>query len=108
MRQETNDEGVAARRGAVSVLRFALCDPEDAPASELLAEMTDELDDLYGTSGRLDQPKLLPSELRAPHGIYLVGWEGAVPLGGGGLRRLSEGVAEIKRMFVRPPARSRG
>jgi GNAT superfamily N-acetyltransferase len=27
---------------------------------------------------------------------------------GGGLRRLDQGVAEIKRMFVRPAARSRG
>jgi GNAT superfamily N-acetyltransferase len=51
---------------------------------------------------------LAPSELRAPDGTYLVGWEGQVAVAGGGVRRLDDGVAEIKRMFVRPAARSRG
>jgi GNAT superfamily N-acetyltransferase len=67
-----------------------------------------ELNDVYETFSRLDNPALRPDELRAPGGAYLVGYEGDDAVGGGGLRRLSEGVAEIKRMFVRPEARSRG
>ena len=51
---------------------------------------------------------LLPAELRPPGGAYLVGYEGADAVAGGGLRRLADGVAEIKRMYVRPDARSRG
>ena len=88
--------------------RFLACDPELPPASELLAEMAVELNEMYGTPSRLDRPALAPSELRAPDGTYLVGWEGQVAVAGGGVRRLDDGVAEIKRMFVRPAARSRG
>jgi GNAT superfamily N-acetyltransferase len=92
----------------VSALRFERCDPEVPPAYDLLAEMQVELNDVYETFSRLDNPPLHPEELRPPGGAYLVGSEGDDALAGGGLRRLSEGVAEIKRMYVRPSARSRG
>ena len=88
--------------------RFVACDPEVPPASELLAEMNAELNEVYETFSRLDNPKVQPDDLRAPGGTYLVGWEGDHAVAGGGLRRLSAGVAEIKRMYVRPAARSRG
>ncbi len=89
-------------------LRFTRCDPEEAPASELLAAMRAELNDVYETFSRLDNPPLEPSELRAPGGAYVVGYEGAAAVAGGGVRHLSEGVGEIKRMYVCPDARSRG
>ena len=92
----------------MSALRFERCDPEEPPASELLAEMRAELNDVYETFSRLDNPPLSPDELRPPGGAYLIGYEGSAVVAGGGLRRLDDGVAEIKRMFVRPEARSRG
>lgn len=88
--------------------RFVVCDPEQPPASELLAEMAVELNELYWTRSRLDLPALLPSELRAPGGTFFVGWEGQAAVAGGGVRHLDDGVGEIKRMFVRPAARSHG
>ena len=94
--------------GAAGELRFVLSDPEMPPASELLAAMRSELIGAYDNANRLDNPPLLPAELRAPDGAYYVGYEGVEAVAGGGLRRLSEGVAEIKRMYVRPDARSRG
>ena len=92
----------------MSVPEFLPCDPEIPPASELLAEMAEELNALYWTRSRLDLPKVESSDMRAPDGTYLVGWEGTRAVAGGGLRRFADGVAEIKRMFVRPSARSRG
>jgi ribosomal protein S18 acetylase RimI-like enzyme len=94
--------------GAADELRFVLCDPEEPPASELLAAMRTELIGAYDNASRLDNPPLLPAELRAPDGAYFVGYDGLWAVAGGGLRRLSDGVAEIKRMYVRPEARSRG
>jgi ribosomal protein S18 acetylase RimI-like enzyme len=94
--------------GGRGELRFVLCDPELPPASELLAAMRTELIGAYDNASRLDNPPLLPAELRAPDGAYLVGYEGPGAVAGGGLRRIGDGVAEIKRMYVRPEARSRG
>ncbi len=92
----------------MSALRFERCDPDEAPASELLAAMRAELNDTYETFSRLDNPPLHPAELRPPGGSYLVTYDDDRAVAGGGLRRLGEGVAEIKRMYVRPEARSRG
>jgi GNAT superfamily N-acetyltransferase len=92
----------------VNNLRFEQTDPEVLPASQLLTEMRVELNDVYDSFNRLDNPPLVPDELRGPDGAYLVGYEDAEAVAGGGLRRLDDGVAEIKRMFVRPAARSRG
>jgi GNAT superfamily N-acetyltransferase len=92
----------------VNKLRFERSDPQEPPASELLAEMRIELNDVYESFSRLDNPVLRPDELREPDGAYLVGYEGDEAVAGGGLRRLDQGVAEVKRMFVRPAARSRG
>jgi GNAT superfamily N-acetyltransferase len=98
----------------VTVARFVRCDPEAPPASELLGEMAAELNAMYWSASRLDLPKLEPFELRPPDGIYLVGLEegeegeeGETAVAGGGLRHLDDGLAEVKRMFVRPAARSR-
>ena len=59
--------GAAPRPGAVSTstagtgrVRFERCDPEEPPASELLAEMRAELNDVYETFSRLDNPPLAP------------------------------------------------
>ena len=92
----------------MSGLRFERWDPEEPPASELLAAMRVELNDVYESFSRLDNPALSPGELRPPGGAYLVGFAGDDAVAGGGLRRLTDEVAEIKRMYVRPQARSRG
>jgi ribosomal protein S18 acetylase RimI-like enzyme len=94
--------------GVPGGLHFALSDPEEPPAWELLAAMRAELIDAYDNASRLDNPPLLPDELRAPDGAYYVGFVGSAPVAGGGLRRLDDGRAEIKRMYVRPEFRSRG
>lgn len=50
----------------------------------------------------------LPSQYGPPEGAALIaGWAGE-PLGCVGLRRLEEGICELKRMYVRPAGRGRG
>ena len=92
----------------MSGLRFERCDPDQSPASALLTEMRDELNALYANPARLDVPSVSADDLRGPTGVYLVGYDGADAVAGGGLRHLDDEVAEIKRMYVRPAARSRG
>ena len=79
------------------------------PASDLVAGMVADLEPLYGRIDGADTPSASPAEMWAPKGTFLVGWdEQGEPVCGGGVKRLSDDVAEIKRMFVVPTARSRG
>ncbi len=47
-------------------------------------------------------------EMQPPGGAFLVGYEDGRPIAIGGLRRIGDGICEIKRMYVVPEARSRG
>lgn len=49
-----------------------------------------------------------PEEMSPPRGQFLVIYDGDEPVACGGVKTLSPGVAEIKRMFVAPSARGRG
>jgi uncharacterized protein (DUF952 family)/GNAT superfamily N-acetyltransferase len=82
---------------------------DTSPARELLADMVAFLAELNGPVDRSKMPTADPDELWRPHGTFLVGWdETGAPVCCGGLKRLEDGVAEIKRMYVAPGARSRG
>src|SRR5262245_56036814 len=50
----------------------------------------------------------LAIEYSPPAGDFFLATEGAVRFGCVGLRRFSEGVGEVKRLYVRPSARGRG
>lgn len=79
------------------------------PASDLLAAMVAFLADLNGPVDPAAMPTAEPDEMWAPSGTFLVGWdETGTPVCCGGVKRLDDGLAEIKRMFVAPDARSRG
>ena len=89
-------------------MAFAAADPAQPPAAGLLAAMTEELNELYGTGDRLGLPVLSPDQLAGPRGTYLVGRLDGAAVAGGGVRRLGHGVGEVKRMFVVPAHRGRG
>jgi len=55
-----------------------------------------------------DMPKAGPAELGPPHGAFIVGYADGDAVCCGGLKRLPDGAAEIKRMYVTPAARSKG
>lgn len=89
-------------------LNFAPVDPAAEPAAGLIAAMEAEMVALYDISDGVVGVPLHAEELRPPHGVFLVGREDDTPVAGGGLRRIGDGVGEIKRMFVVAGARGRG
>jgi GNAT superfamily N-acetyltransferase len=89
-------------------LHFRTGRSDEPPASELLGELIEHLNAIY--PGRAARPGSVttPDEMVAPEGTFLVGYEDDDPIACGGLRRLEDGICEIKRMYVTPSARSRG
>jgi GNAT superfamily N-acetyltransferase len=91
------------------MLTFKALEADEPPASELLEAMVAEMGELYG--GRIDatgMPTATPADMGPPHGRFLVGFDDGEPVCAGGVKDLGDGVAEIKRMYVVPHARSRG
>ena len=81
---------------------------DEPPGRELLTELIAHFNAIY--PGRAARPGSVttPDEMVAPDGAFLVGYEEGAAVACGGLRRLEEGVCEIKRMYVAEGARSRG
>jgi GNAT superfamily N-acetyltransferase len=76
----------------------------------LLQAMRDEMAELYdGLDMDSDEmPRAGAAELSPPSGALLVGWVGEEAVCCGGVKRLDERAAEIKRMYVVPAWRGRG
>jgi GNAT superfamily N-acetyltransferase len=78
------------------------------PARSLLAAMEAEIAAVYGPLTRDHTSMVTAEEMAPPDGAYVVVYAGGRPVAGGGLRRVADGAAEIKRMYVVPEARGRG
>ena len=81
----------------------------EPPACDLVEAMVAEGIEVYGR--RLDSPgapTATAEQMSPPGGTFLVIYDDGVPVAGGGIKRLSDDVGEIKRMYVVPEARSRG
>ena len=95
--------------GVPEPIEFRPLPAGEPPASELIAAMVAELVDLYGPVDDTDRfPSATPQELGPPHGVCIVGFDGAEPVCAGAVKRFEPGVGEIKRMYVAPAGRSRG
>jgi GNAT superfamily N-acetyltransferase len=90
-------------------MRFEPVPADVPPASDLVAAMVAEMALVYGPIDVPGMPSATPADFAPPHGTFLVGFddEGA-PVCGGGIKRLDDEAAEIKRMYVVPSARGRG
>jgi GNAT superfamily N-acetyltransferase len=99
---------MAMRDDSAMAYTFRRGRSDESPGRELLGELIDLFNAQY--PGRAARPGSVttPDELTAPHGVFLVGYEDERPIAIGGLRRLEDGIGEIKRMYVVPDARSRG
>jgi GNAT superfamily N-acetyltransferase len=89
-------------------IRFRAVRADEPPARELVAAMVEEVSRLYGDITLPGAPTATPAEMWAPHGTFLVGFDGASPVCAGGIKRLADDIAEIKRMYVEPGARGEG
>ena len=81
---------------------------DDPVALELLAAMEAWVTENFGPATPDRTSTVTADEMAPPDGAFVVLYEDGEPVAGGGLRRLGEEVAEIKRMFVVPAARGRG
>jgi drug/metabolite transporter (DMT)-like permease/GNAT superfamily N-acetyltransferase len=89
---------------ALEVRTVATTDPT---AAALLTSYASEFE-VRGSARPLGRIDTIPSEYEAPHGKFLVVYEGRRAVACGGIRSLGNGTAEIKRMYVVPDARGRG
>jgi GNAT superfamily N-acetyltransferase len=92
--------------GGVSGVVFLACLAEASPACDLIDAMIGEVDARYQAS--LGVGEFPIDDLNPPRGLYLVGWDGDVPVAGGGMRRLDAETAEIRRMYVVHDRRGEG
>jgi GNAT superfamily N-acetyltransferase len=90
-------------------VRFEAVRADIPPASDLLAAMVAEMALVYGPIDTPDMPSATPADFAPPRGTFLVGFDDAgTAVCGGGVKGLDDDAAEIKRMYVVPPARGRG
>ena len=91
------------------MVRFEAIPADRPPAADLIAAMVAEMATLYGPIDVPGMPSATPADFAPPHGTFLVGFDGeAAPVCAGGVKRLDDDAAEIKRMYVVPAARGRG
>jgi ribosomal protein S18 acetylase RimI-like enzyme len=93
---------------AGTVARVFVIEPHpyaDPVAATLIAELQAEYVAMYGGP---DETPIEPGEFDPPDGLFLVGSLDGDAVAAGGWRRVGDGVAEIKRMYVAERARRRG
>jgi len=92
------------------VIEFRPCPVDEQPAAALAQAMRDEIAALYDglELDGPDMPRAGPDELGWPDGMFVVGYEDAVAVCCGGIKRLPDGTCEIKKMYVAEQARGRG
>ena len=83
--------------------------PGDDPAARgLVAALESELAASYGPMTPDRTSTVAADEMVPPAGAFVLVLEDGRAVAGGGVRRLGDDVAEIKRMYVHPDARGRG
>ena len=91
------------------MVRFEPIPADRPPAADLIAAMVAEMARLYGPIDVPGMPSATPADFAPPRGTFLVGFgDDGAPLCAGGVKRLDDETAEIKRMYVVPTARGRG
>jgi GNAT superfamily N-acetyltransferase len=84
-------------------------EPADGAAARALLEgFAAEIAALYPGWTPVSGPSAAPTDFAPPGGCFVVAYVDSDPAGCAGMKRLGEGAAEIKRVYVAPAARRRG
>jgi GNAT superfamily N-acetyltransferase len=86
---------------------FRVCDAAEPPASNLIAAVLAEYDELVGSPLR-GGPSATAEDFSPPSGAYIVGSVDGRVACGGGVKTLRDGIGELKRMYVVAAFRGRG
>jgi GNAT superfamily N-acetyltransferase len=95
-------------RGTTTSIEIHDSEFDSAIAQRLIAEMNAERAARMPGFSPSGGSTVAGGDFRLPRGVFLVAAREGAALGCGGLRRLSPGVGEIKRLFVSAPARGQG
>ena len=85
-----------------------LVSPTHPAAAPLLTGLRHEYHRDYGPEVARELDLYSPLEFLPPGGAFLIAEEDGMTVAGGALRRLGDGVGEIKRMWTSPAHRGRG
>jgi len=80
---------------------------DGAAALELIHALNRELDARYPEDGA-NHFRLDPAEVTEGRGGFFIAWRERTAVGCGAVRRIDDGAAEIKRMYVPPALRGQG
>ena len=88
----------------------ALCEEafDGRAAAGLLGAFAAEIASLYPGWHPAAGPSATPDEFAPPRGRFVVAYVDGRPVGCGGVKRMDDGAAEVKRLFVAPDARKGG
>ena len=81
---------------------------DDPAAAPLIAGLEQEYRELYGAAAAGEMRGFDAIEFAPPEGAFLVLIEDGETVAGGALRRLADGIGEVKRMWTAPAHRGRG
>jgi GNAT superfamily N-acetyltransferase len=81
---------------------------DDPAALAMVAAMEAWVTEHFGPTTPDRTSTVRPEEMAPPDGVFVVVAVDGRAVAGGGVRRIGDGVGEIKRMFVLPEARRQG
>jgi GNAT superfamily N-acetyltransferase len=93
------------REAMIEIKRVRGDDPE---ARAMVGAMEAWVTENFGPTTPDRTSTVAPEEMAPPDGVFVLVEVDGVAVAGGGVRRLRDGVGEIKRMFVIPEARGQG
>jgi GNAT superfamily N-acetyltransferase len=89
-------------------LEIRRIDGRDPVARRLIAAMEGWVERNFGPVSASETSVVEATEMEPPDGRYVAIWVGGEPVAGGGVRRLDDPAAEVKRMWVEPSHRGAG